>query len=667
MAGAEYQKSSAPITVGTIVVAETVPRDYPGYPFYIGRVMSISNRSKFEQSVYEVEYLVRAFEEEEQELFEWYMQTKIAKEKNFCIATKLGEQGELEYYQEVVDNEHTQDVKRVLKQLGATCDIVPGLIPDNDHDDGKQEHIDDQDNQHEDKENNVRRGKKKSKVTSSTKKGAKNKQQTVQPSNATQRRSSARAKKKVVSYKDADDDNDDDDDVKGAESAEDDDITRKIKDLDMPKDLLMLKKDLNFAHHFPRHIVPDEYQLAKGCDMEHHDDDIKTWRWGMFDGTYYPAKLLREQIIIWDLPDKAFKKWPRKSDIAAAFSKRSYELTEQFFRKINTYLKHQRNAKAAAKRQQQITRKRHEQLREKEKQAQQIELTRQRQRATLQDITNISSNSNNGDGGVVDQLISDAQSSELSSGQVDVILAGSSQHNGSAGRPIIFHRLRRSLEERMCCLGEQVVHSLHRQYMIMNHRATEVYQVDIKSEPTCTCQDFMSKQNRCKHILFVLVRVLKGVDLSWESKLGELKKDKDKGEIQKIAESFQRIHYSQFTEHDLNILFRPSPAPPPVTDSVIDVDNSNDMSLTSVTRRRNKRADPPRPVSPADMKEPQPGDTCCICYEDITIDQQLKGELVYCKRQCAVNIHRSCFTVWRQHQKKSKLTLSCPHCRSAWM
>ena len=46
-----------------------------------------------------------------------------------------------------------------------------------------------------------------------------------------------------------------------------------------------------------------------------------------------------------------------------------------------------------------------------------------------------------------------------------------------------------------------------RTYVIMGHSGN-VYNVTIANRPHCTCPDFYLRRNRCKHIYFVLMRIM---------------------------------------------------------------------------------------------------------------------------------------------------------------
>ena len=44
-----------------------------------------------------------------------------------------------------------------------------------------------------------------------------------------------------------------------------------------------------------------------------------------------------------------------------------------------------------------------------------------------------------------------------------------------------------------------------------------VYSVKIKKEPECSCPDFITRNKRCKHIYFILIKVMNVLDVDKES------------------------------------------------------------------------------------------------------------------------------------------------------
>ncbi len=51
------------------------------------------------------------------------------------------------------------------------------------------------------------------------------------------------------------------------------------------------------------------------------------------------------------------------------------------------------------------------------------------------------------------------------------------------------------------------IKNFHRNFIVMGSSGN-VYEVKINDKPSCTCPDHTSRNNRCKHIYFVLIRIM---------------------------------------------------------------------------------------------------------------------------------------------------------------
>ncbi|KAF2742431.1 hypothetical protein M011DRAFT_481722 [Sporormia fimetaria CBS 119925] len=132
-----------------------------------------------------------------------------------------------------------------------------------------------------------------------------------------------------------------------------------------------------------------------------------------------------------------------------------------------------------------------------------------------------------------------------------------------------------------------------------------LYTVQVKQVPSCDCPH-AKKGNQCKHIIYVMLRVLKAPE---------------------------HIAYQlALTSSELREVFKNAP-PIPKADSE---DDTNDGH-----------------------RKPIEGD-CPICYCEF---EDTKDTIVYCKTGCGNNVHKSCMQQWAQVQK-GKTT--CPYCRSRW-
>ncbi|KAK8068569.1 E3 ubiquitin-protein ligase Zswim2 [Apiospora saccharicola] len=138
-----------------------------------------------------------------------------------------------------------------------------------------------------------------------------------------------------------------------------------------------------------------------------------------------------------------------------------------------------------------------------------------------------------------------------------------------------------------------------------------IYHVHIARQPTCDCPHGL-KGNQCKHILYVLSRVLHArFDLVYQlALLGT--------ELQEIFEG----------------------APP------IEVGDEAEGAAVDNNRKAIE------------------GD-CPICFSEF----EATDKTVYCKATCGNNIHTECFEMWAATKRQSpgaKDQVTCPMCRSLW-
>lgn len=153
-----------------------------------------------------------------------------------------------------------------------------------------------------------------------------------------------------------------------------------------------------------------------------------------------------------------------------------------------------------------------------------------------------------------------------------------------------------------------------------------VYTVVISRHPTCSCPDF-AKGNLCKHILFVMLRVLKlepTNPLVW-----------------------QRAY---LTSEVRNILANAS-----VTDQTVLASSRIRQKYTEV-----KYGGTPGGSSQQSKQRPVEGD-CPICCEDLG-----GGEKVVFCDECGNNIHQVCFDKWASTKRSKGDPVTCVYCRAPW-
>ena len=165
-----------------------------------------------------------------------------------------------------------------------------------------------------------------------------------------------------------------------------------------------------------------------------------------------------------------------------------------------------------------------------------------------------------------------------------------------------------------------------RVYLIMGSTGN-VYSVVITNKPTCTCPDFKQRKKRCKHIYFVLIRIMK----------------------------VENPIIKYFTNENLEEMFNNIPL---ITNNLI-VDKSKRDKFYEITN--NTKSNNNNEInSKKDNKVKQrlnDNDICPICLDNINNGK----ELDYCKYSCGLTLHKKCFQMWEKRNKGI-----CVFCRADW-
>jgi len=148
-----------------------------------------------------------------------------------------------------------------------------------------------------------------------------------------------------------------------------------------------------------------------------------------------------------------------------------------------------------------------------------------------------------------------------------------------------------------------------RQYVIMGSTGN-VYTVTISCTPTCTCPDYKTRYNRCKHIFFVLLRIMKV-------------KDPDK---------------NKYTDIEIKNMF------------------DNIPEITNALCVNNSIKDKYIQVKEGGKGQIRDDDVCPICLDDIKSENNEPFDSCNICRKC---VHTDCFNMW-----KKKNTSVCLFCRN---
>ena len=147
-----------------------------------------------------------------------------------------------------------------------------------------------------------------------------------------------------------------------------------------------------------------------------------------------------------------------------------------------------------------------------------------------------------------------------------------------------------------------------RKFVIMGHSG-HVYNVTITNRPKCTCPDFYLRHNRCKHIYFVLIRIMN---------------------IDNVTDRY-------YSDDDLTDMF--SNIQPVAQNLMYKGDEMENNEGKEVEQKFEK------------------GDICPICLDPLENGK----ELDFCRYSCGKTIHSKCFSMW----VKSKGSI-CVFCRAQW-
>ena len=182
-----------------------------------------------------------------------------------------------------------------------------------------------------------------------------------------------------------------------------------------------------------------------------------------------------------------------------------------------------------------------------------------------------------------------------------------------------------------------------------------IYKVSIGHLMHCTCPDHL-KGNVCKHILFVMLKVvglpttsplvyqaallsneLEDIFAILDQRMGRVGRGGggDGGGVManaRVREAYQ------------DMMSPTSKCPPTELCELNDNDNEAEITLTGTTRR---------PIEEED---------CPICFDSLSPDgDQKKEQIVFCRAVCGYNFHKTCMTNWMTQSS------TCPNCRADWL
>ncbi|KAK4054456.1 hypothetical protein OIV83_000950 [Microbotryomycetes sp. JL201] len=195
-------------------------------------------------------------------------------------------------------------------------------------------------------------------------------------------------------------------------------------------------------------------------------------------------------------------------------------------------------------------------------------------------------------------------------------------------------RAMRVRSQRFFCVERNKIGPTSEQFSVLGSTGN-VYTATIDQMPKCTCPDGI-KGNTCKHIIFIMLRVLQ------------------------VPHASGVWYQSALLSTELKQIFNEAPAAP---QSVMD--HRLSTAYRVATGKESASAEPGSLKASIQKRLPGEGDSCPICYEDLEPGSE-KG-LVFCLSigGCGNGLHRECFQTWCK-SSASGTRPRCIMCRQFW-
>jgi len=158
-----------------------------------------------------------------------------------------------------------------------------------------------------------------------------------------------------------------------------------------------------------------------------------------------------------------------------------------------------------------------------------------------------------------------------------------------------------------------------------------IYNVELCKVPSCTCPDH-AKGNLCKHILFVMLKVIglpSSSQLVYQTALLE-------EELNEIVESLTKRR----SQLGMNVVAKKA-----VREQYAKISSGEEVDDTSSDCAERKSIE---------------GD-CPICFDSLGSDMKV---LTFCKGVCGTNFHAECMRMWTSQCRADP---TCPACRQPWV
>jgi len=154
-----------------------------------------------------------------------------------------------------------------------------------------------------------------------------------------------------------------------------------------------------------------------------------------------------------------------------------------------------------------------------------------------------------------------------------------------------------------------------REFAVMGSTGN-LYNVTIKDIPECTCPDYQTRHARCKHIYFILIRIMK---------VSEKCEDKENFTTANLRNMFAK---QLMVQNDL-------------------------MANQNIKIKYEKLKNGINNI----IEKKDTNDLCPMCLDDLDNGE----ELDYCKHSCGKQIHDACYKMWIKVKPAN-----CLYCTKPW-
>jgi hypothetical protein len=177
--------------------------------------------------------------------------------------------------------------------------------------------------------------------------------------------------------------------------------------------------------------------------------------------------------------------------------------------------------------------------------------------------------------------------------------------------------------------------------------------------PSCTCPDFAGRRILCKHILFVLVKILHLAPPITRDMLDEAC-ERGPAPRQHAAAA------PRFLGPRAVVAPRRRPTSSFATHARAADDDSDVDELAQGLRELTTAA--ACQAAACQAKPVEAGEECPVCYEAMAAGGGGGGveALVFCAAECGRHFHADCLERLAQHCSRAGLPLQCPLCRAPW-